>query len=303
MAVPITPNKRARSCFEMYNVNTTPSKAPKLMYPIIKFKREALRLHTSNAQLFTDDSKEAIDSIDKSSDFDESSFPMGNESDCFSCSDLESISPMSDILSIPSSSPDIEKLAYLDPFSIDPCTNRSILSKETLELNRMICSSLVSSPNETESERSRLEIINNNSKRLKYEPCHYSRAPGKPILKIHPGSLNLLVSSSRGCLEDATLFATEINASIASGNAKNIPTVTNVWEKVTIPVNSAIKEKHRRLQKELLGDDFEIEVDSHEVATADAALIKGFKFELENERADEEIKELKTVRWVHCLVL
>lgn len=273
------------------------------MFPFIKFKRDALRLHTSNAQLFTDDGKEGIDSNDKSSDFDESSFRLGNDSDCFSCSDFESISPMSDILSIPSSSPDIDKLTYLDPFSIDPYTNGSILSKETLELNRMICSSLVSSQKDAESERAKLDIIENASRRLRHKPCHYSRAPQKPILKIHSGSLNLLVSSSRGSLDDATLFATEINASITSGNAKNIPTVTKVWEKVTIPVNSAIKERHRKLQKELLGDDFEVEDDTHEVGAIDAALIQGFEFELENERDDEKITKPKTVQWAHCLVL
>ncbi|QLQ81852.1 hypothetical protein HG537_0G01060 [Torulaspora globosa] len=224
-SVPGTPNKRGRS-FSVETVNVTPSKAPRLVQPIARSAEDALK----RGRLIFADSDES----------------SATDSDCSPWSDAGSISPLSDISSVPSSSPE---LSYLDAFN-----TKSILERETIELNRMICSSIV---------------------RNSFKPCHRYKSPKRPILRPRSNSLNLLVRSSRGSLEDATIYATEINASINSHTNVKLPMINNAYERMTIPVNSAIKRKHKLLKKALLGDDYEINEADFDIP--DAALIEGFE--------------------------
>lgn len=259
----------------MDNVNVTPSKAPRLMQPIAQSKRDAVKLHRLNFQWSNGTNHE---------DIEESLSPNLTDNDCSAWSDTGSISPLSDISSLPSSSPEIEKLSYLDVIFRD---HRSILTGKAMELNRLI-GSAIGTPD--------------NVQRVRHEPCHHFRKPERSILTKRPGSLSLLVSSSRGSTEDATIYATEINATIASDNGQKIPKVTNIWERVTIPVNASIKRRHKQLKKALLGDDFDSEEEDYDSELPDAALIEGYDLGLSSEEKITKVKKDKSVRWANELV-
>lgn len=256
--LPETPNKRCRGSFAE-PVNVTPSKAPRLVQPVARSAEDALK---RGRLIFQADSDES----------------SATDSDCSPWSDAGSISPLSDISSVPSSSPELEKLGYFDAFA-----TKSILEKETIELNRMICSSVVRT-----------------SSGGCYKPCHRYKSPKRPILRPRSNSLNLLVRSSRGSLEDATIYATEINASITAHASVKIPMINNAYERMTIPVNSAIKRKHKLLKKALLGDDYEI--NEAEFDVPDAALIEGFEIKA-IESGRELGNGLRQIQWADRLAV
>ena len=144
-------------------------------------------------------------------------------------------------------------------------------------------------------------------------PRHRSSKPKKPILTIPISSLNLIVGSSKGSLQDATIFATEINA-LADGSVNKLPTISNEWERVTIPVNSAVKENYKRMKRAIFGDDeasdsinygcngdasfgtsdiekFMMDGDgdtSVHSNSSDVALIRGFKFQSSSGSSQEK---------------
>ena len=144
-------------------------------------------------------------------------------------------------------------------------------------------------------------------------PRHRSSKPKKPILTIPISSLNLIVGSSKGSLQDATIFATEINA-LADGSVNKLPVISNEWERVTIPVNSAVKENYKRMKQAIFGDDeasdsinygcigdvslgtsdiekFMMDGDgdtSVHSNSSDVALIRGFKFQSSSEASQEK---------------
>lgn len=143
------------------------------------------------------------------------------------------------------------------------------------------------------------------------KPQHRSKTPVKPIIRNDSKSLNLIVSSGSGSLDDATIYATEINASSsstshhddnsASSNSKgkesnhNIPIIRNVWERITIPVNHKIKEKHKKLRSTYFGEIYDSE--DEQVSTKnDYALIRGYEFNI-NFNEEPSIRPSKTVRW------
>lgn len=249
-SVPGTPYKRARS-FPEDAIYVTPSKAPRLMQPVARSKREALRINSL---------------ISRAGHGDEESSPT--DSDLSSCSDTGAISPLSDASSLPSSSPEMD---YLDVF-----LGKSVLAKETVELNRIIAAT------------------------MSHEPCHRFKVPKRPILTSKSRTLNLMVSSSRGSLEDATIYATEINAVTTSSEGSKIPILTSACERVTIPVNSSIKRKHKLLKEALFGIDYA--ADESESEAPDAALIEGFEFKSGYERSGTD-REIKKIRWANDLIV
>ncbi|QLL34735.1 hypothetical protein HG536_0H01100 [Torulaspora globosa] len=259
--LPETPNKRGRSSLAE-TVNITPSKAPRLVQPVARSAEDALKRGRLIFQSGHTDSDES----------------SATDSDCSPWSDAGSISPLSDISSVPSSSPELEKLSYLDAFA-----TKSILEKETMELNRRICSSVVKT-----------------RWRSSFEPCHRYKSPKRPILRPRNNSLNLLVRSSRGSLEDATIYATEINASITAHANVKMPMINNAYERMTIPVNSAIKRKHKLLKKALLGDDYEINEADFDVP--DAALIEGFEIKA-IDGGEEMGNGVRQIQWADRLAV
>ncbi|EDO17889.1 hypothetical protein Kpol_1010p1 [Vanderwaltozyma polyspora DSM 70294] len=143
------------------------------------------------------------------------------------------------------------------------------------------------------------------------KPQHRFQKPKKSILLLPKNSLNMIVSSSRGSLEDATIYATEINASL-SKEGFSLPMVRSPDEKVTIPVNSEIKKRYKQLKKEYLNafgkidteSDAEEEEEKQEINkndddisnSQDAALIRGYYFE-NNSNSNYDNKKYKKVRW------
>lgn len=101
-------------------------------------------------------------------------------------------------------------------------------------------------------------------------------------------------------LEDATIYATEINAITASSDGSKIPMVKNVCERVTIPVNPSIKRKHKLLKEALLGGDYNVNEAESEIP--DAALIEGFEFKSAHARSGTK-KQLKKIRWADELIV
>lgn len=257
VALPGAPTKKGRR-FSIDGVDVTPSKTPRLrlFQPVA---RSSIQVYKTRG-LILQTAQEDLDEF------------SATESDCSPWSDAGSISPLSDISSITSLSPEPTKPGYFDPF-----TTRSILERETIELNRMICSSIV----KTRS-------------RSVFEPCHRYKNPRRPILRPRSNSLNFLVRSSRGSLEDATIYATELNAAIANTNGDGIPTINNACEKMTIPVNPAIKRRHKLFKKALLGEDYEI--NEAESAIPDAALIEGFEIKAVDD-GQQLVDGVRQIQW------
>lgn len=196
------------------------------------------------------------------------------------------ISPFSDV-----ETNDFEKNPN---FEIPFLDDNSSLFNVSLELHRIINSQSL------ESNLDEMHI---------HTPCHHMRMPTKSILKI-PTSLNLLVESSRGSLEDATIFATEINAHINSENNR-LPIITNEMQKITIPVTTSTKERYSMLKKKYLSEedwdesflsDFENDCDSSTVDATETAIIKGFKFEssISKKLQQEGYFKTKILRWSPC---
>ena len=285
---------------------------------------------------------------------------LSNDSHSISpVSECGSVSPFCDAPSLPSTySPELVKdtggrmrassgtgsSSYLDPFNVDNFiwNTQPFANKDAFELNKMIHSTLAEYKNRILSEtrprvrkqqlqsrwaRSSSRSSNNSSnshyeKVLKHVPCHHYNTPRRSILRVAPGSLNLLVSSSRGSLQDATIFATEINATVNNRESR-LPLITNIWERITIPVNSEIKKKYKKIKTEWYHDDNYDESEDDEVfkfedseefygaegstegaCVKDAALIRGFEFDAEScasaaPRRSSPIK--KSLRWASVL--
>lgn len=132
----------------------------------------------------------------------------------------------------------------------------------------------------------------------RHEPRHKVSKPTRPILKINVDSLNYLVSSSRGSVADATIYATEINAT-----RQPMPMVTSPWEKLTIPVNPSIKSKYIRLKQELFAEDEinsdEEECDTSSSTTVDAAIVRGFAFAKQETSTRSPFYTPKKLRWAN----
>lgn len=143
-------------------------------------------------------------------------------------------------------------------------------------------------------------------------PQHKNKIPVKPIIRNDSKSLNLIVSSGSGSLDDATIYATEINASSSltsdhedkstmssssrgKGSNHRIPIIQNVWERVTIPVNYKIKEKHKKLRSSYYGEIYDSE-DEITSTKNDYALIRGYEFNI-NSDTEPSVRQNKTVRW------
>ncbi|QLG73568.1 hypothetical protein HG535_0F00780 [Zygotorulaspora mrakii] len=299
LSIPTTPTKKVKATsLKGKQAEFTPSKAPRKFH--FMRKEEPFRgigiseLLPSLANIILNQSIKN----EKAPELDEIESPYAFESDNTLSSDIASFNLSSDSSSIPSSSPEFEEFSFAEPW-VAPSMSK--INDMALNLSRIYHSSFLPS------------IENSGSKTavpyLKHRPCHRIKKPGRPILRLHSGSLNLLVSSSSGSLEDATIFATEINASLASPEGEKIPCIKNSFEKVTIPVNSSVKERQKKNRKKLLGECYESESESectNQSDTSDAAFIKGFEIKLDEDREkdfEKRVNEIKSVQWAKSLML
>lgn len=195
--------------------------------------------------------------------------------------------------------------------------DRPLLNEVTNELNRIIRSSILDDDNNAvhhfNSNNNNMHlsslypipilqntenILSENNfmcgKKKLNQPLHRIKEPKRSILKIRPNSLNFMVSSSKDSLEDATIFGTEINT-LLSKDRLNIPKIVSPLQKVTIPVNSSVKRKHKLQKRELLtGKKFLAKFSDEKVKeilmsfdegtkeddeSPDVAIIRGYEFE------------------------
>ncbi|CAL9731101.1 superficial pseudohyphal growth protein 1 [Monosporozyma unispora] len=249
-------------------------------------------------------------------------------------SDIESISPLSDISSC---SPCIEIKKPMDFNSIpslpwNPNGRLSLYQRDEYSMNQsnqhtsnIIPSTLIELQTITTSTSTKDITSDENGnddkmfllelpplgKKIKTTvlstPLHRSKSPIKPIIKNDSKSLNLIVSSGNGSLDDATIYATEINASSnheATTNTKEsnstIPIIRNVWERITIPVNHEIKERHKRLRSSYFGEFYNLD-ESSKLQEDDYAMIRGYEFEIKSNKdlptATITNRVNKNVRW------
>ncbi|SMN20508.1 similar to Saccharomyces cerevisiae YOR315W SFG1 Nuclear protein [Maudiozyma saulgeensis] len=329
-----TPNSKTTSRLEL---PSTPSKKPVLpnteQFTLrnftpskpYRFSRPSIRSNSTNVipQRLAIESNSLSESEDNMSPViyeDALGRKLNNDNESISpVSDFGSVSPFCDVPPLPSYSPVSSKNEYIDPFNVDNLiwNPKPFAKKEAFELNKMLHSTLTDYKNKILSEtrpikKRKIRI----SKKLKHIPCHHYDKPQRSILKLQKGSLNLLVSSSKGSLQDATIFATEINATVNKEDSK-LPLITNIWERITIPVNSEIKQKYKKIKLEWYGNDnyddsaddeqFKFE-DSDEFYGSknedninDAALIRGFEFDSSTASYKVANAAEKTIRWATVL--
>lgn len=119
------------------------------------------------------------------------------------------------------------------------------------------------------------------NKRIRFEPKHHSSLKPISILKLSPNRLNFIMSSSNGNVRDATIFATEINAC----NCETVPLPTSIRERVSIPVNSEVKNRYKSERGDFLGGYYD-DVDDCKTNQSincssnynDAAIIRAYEF-------------------------
>lgn len=254
-------------------------------------------------------------------------------------SDLEVISPLSDISSC---SPCIEMKKPMDFNSIpslpwnpngrlslyqrDDCSSRQQQQQQNHHASQIIPSTLIDLQKRMTSEEDKMFVLDlpplgkNNTHHTKEKqyistPLHRTKTPSKPVIRNDSKSLNLIVSSGNGSLDDATIYATEINASSMHADSSNggerephgtIPTIKNVWERITIPVNHEIKERHKRLRSSYFGEfynlDESLSSSPQQQQEDDYALIRGYEFEIDSTKATDGTNSKtnhvnKKVRW------
>lgn len=243
-------------------------------------------------------------------------------------SDLEVISPLSDISSC---SPCLEmKKNPMDFNSIpslpwNPNGRLSVYQRDEYSMGQqnhhasdIIPSTLIDLQNRTTNEDDKIFVLdlpplgNNTKKQYTSTPLHRTKTPVKPVIRNDSKSLNLIVTSGNGSLDDATIYATEINASSMHDNDTTaeekethgkIPTIRNVWERITIPVNHEIKERHKRLRSSYFGEFYNLDESiSSSKEEDDYALIRGYAFETNSTIDGDSTKSTashvnKKVRW------
>ncbi|EJS41620.1 YOR315W [Saccharomyces arboricola H-6] len=317
--IPNTPSKKYKYSPELTVEDITPSKRFRLYQS--KFKTSSKNVKAQTLSVSIKKNRDEITNpfmTEGHNDYRNIVSPgLSFDSDCFS--EHELVSPLSDISSIISTSPDVEKLDPIDPFGVDSFVwnCKPLVNKEALELHRMIHSSFPMDHPKSNNDvplllpklKKRLSPVGRSTfKPIKYEPSHRLLKPKKSILTIPTKSLNLIVSSSRGSLNDATIFATEINSSLNNDENK-LPAISSTWEKLTIPVNSSIKEKYKKLKDQIygrIGNSGEDE-ESEEEDLPDAAVIRGYEFESKTENNQnsssklETTKDYKKVQWAKVL--
>ncbi|KAL3229987.1 Superficial pseudohyphal growth protein 1 [Nakaseomyces bracarensis] len=189
-----------------------------------------------------------------------------------------SISPLSETHSIaPTRLEETEPQAQIDALNTT--------HPETIEINKLLNKQLY--------EELRLQGQEEEQEKERSVPRHKVSKPTRPILKINSGFLNYLVTSSRGSVADATIYATEINAT-----KQPMPMVTSPWEKLTIPVNPMIKSRYSRLKREFF-DECDEESDAGEdLGTGvDAAIVRGFAFPRQATSTRSPFYIPKKLRW------
>lgn len=319
LEIPNTPSKKCKYSPDFTAEDITPSKRFRLYQA--RFKTSSKNIKAQTLGVSTKRNQDEISNpfmSERYNDYRNIVSPgLSFDNDCFS--EHELVSPLSDISSINSTSPDVEKPDSLDPFGVDSFVwnCKPLVNKEALELHRMIHSSFPMNPPNSNSDmplllpklKKRLSPVGRSTfKPARYEPSHRLLKPKKSILTIPAKSLNLIVSSSRGSLNDATIFATEINSSLSNEENK-LPAISSTWEKLTIPVNSSIKEKYKKLKDQIYGHTNSVGEDEGigEDSLPDAAVIRGYEFQ--SERSDdqnlrnkeENTKDYKKVQWAKVL--
>lgn len=322
LVIPSTPSKKCKYSSGFIVEDTTPSKRFRLYQAKFKTSSKNVKAQTLSVSIKKNQGEITNPFMTEGyNDYRNIVSPgLSFDNDCFS--EHELVSPLSDISSIISTSPDVEKIDSLDPFGVDSFVwnCKPLVNKEALELHRMIHSSFPMSPLESNSDvplllpklKKRLSPVNRSTfKPTRYEPSHRLLKPKKSILTVPAKSLNLIVSSSRGSLNDATIFGTEINSTLSNEENK-LPAISSIWEKLTIPVNSSIKEKYKKLKDQIygqasnFGEDEDNEEDNED-DLPDAAVIRGYEFQ--SGRRDEltqcnelqNTKDYKKVQWAKVL--
>lgn len=212
-----------------------------------------------------------------------SSDTTDNEDDIFSAAEHRLSSPFSDDASR-------SYLSLCD--DTNKWFNNSNIADVTLALNKLIPDTL-----KTQSSYKQIK-----------KPCHRFQNPKKSILVIPQEGLNLIVRSSKGSLEDATIYATEINASLSRKDF-NLPLISNTDEVVTIPVNASIRQKYKRYKRAYLNkfgqiddSDFEEEASgnkSNDDLIPDAALIRGYSYDIgtSKHKISKTLASCNTLSW------
>ncbi|CEP62308.1 Sfg1p LALA0_S05e02652g [Lachancea lanzarotensis] len=121
----------------------------------------------------------------------------------------------------------------------------------------------------------------------------------KSILKrpSSPDSLNYLVTATNGSLTNATIFATEINAS-----SREVPLPSNKWERVTIPVNVDMRDQLLQNRAKLFGHEPEtksVTENDHMGGSQrknDAAIIRGYEFDIGTPTSNRIAKENAAIK-------
>ncbi|CAI4036598.1 hypothetical protein SMKI_15G4470 [Saccharomyces mikatae IFO 1815] len=315
LIIPCTPSKKSKYSPDFTTEDITPSKRFRIYQA--KFKTSSRNVKAQTLSVSTKKNRDQITNpfmTEGHTDYCNIISPgLSFDNDCFS--EHELVSPLSDISSINSTSPDVEKLDSLDPFGVDSFVwnCKPLVNKEALELHRMIHSSFPMSPPKSGNDmplllpkmkKSLSPVGRSVFKPTRYEPSHRLLKPKKSILTMPAKSLNLIVSSSRGSLNDATIFATEINSTLSNEENK-LPAISSTWEKLTIPVNSSIKEKYKKLKDQIYGQagNSDEDEDNEEDNLPDAAVIRGYKFQLKRceEPTPENSKDYKKVQWAKVL--
>ncbi|EDO15970.1 hypothetical protein Kpol_1044p30 [Vanderwaltozyma polyspora DSM 70294] len=133
-------------------------------------------------------------------------------------------------------------------------------------------------------------------------------SPKKPILKLTK-SLNLIVESSKGTIEDATLFATEINKRTGLYGSK-LPTISDEHQQVIVPITVTKEDRDNELRRLHLfiedtsnqmdeTTDENIRVGEDGYIESYTAIIRGQRFELLNQKdlSDRVDGNMKVLKW------
>lgn len=281
LSLPATPHKHGKVSI-LANTKSSPSRISKIRTPFHS-RRYCTRAECSSLSIETQINDELTEDESENATGYNLQLDMSDEriTRCGITSPLSDCSSNFTLLSSPENEP------HDNLISPDIKTDPSIMmNKEAFDLNRMIV----------------LSLIKENKIFAKSIPMHKYLIPKKPLLKYPKNSLNYIVTSSRGSVEDATIYATEINT-----NTDKLPIIKDSRERLTIPINPLIKKRYKKHKFRLLAEnpisDDELSdniVEGH-TDIPDAAIVRGYTFddgyEARMVHNESGITLVKRLRW------
>ncbi|CCE64569.1 hypothetical protein TPHA_0I00630 [Tetrapisispora phaffii CBS 4417] len=136
----------------------------------------------------------------------------------------------------------------------------------------------------------------------------------KPLLLYPKEHLNLLVTSSRGSVDDATIFATEVNSVTRFGKGTSddqmLPMITNELQKISIPVLTSLEERKNMIknkyhieeqyEQQYFGNSYSV-CDNIDDQESESAIIRGYRFEHDqcNNNTNVTVRKEKHIRWTN----